>query len=132
MYESMRAGLQVSSLGLPAMGTLKLMKINCRSKRPHKVCRLTQCNCHALSTEAPETDLALEPTPAPVNSASSLHSLTSPSLSLVMEFSGFSPHTSHEVGRDRPDVFGQSRGEICDGVSVAKYFTGEICAKQAR
>ena len=32
-------------------------------KHPQKVCRLTQCNCHALSTEAPETDLALAPVP---------------------------------------------------------------------
>ena len=76
MHESTRAALQFSSLRLHAMGTAKLMLINRRPtnrpKRPQKVCRLTQCNCHALSTEAPETDLALAPTPDPVNSASSL------------------------------------------------------------
>ena len=34
-------------------------------KRPQKVCRLTQCNCHALSTEDPETDFAVVPVPTP-------------------------------------------------------------------
>ena len=110
-------------------------------KRPQNVCRLTQCNCHALSTEAPETDLALVPTPRlcqvptpdPVNSTSSLslaHLPVSESGDGILWI-----HFSN-LSRSRPwqtRFFGQGCGEICCvGGRWQFFFVGDIWAKQAR
>ena len=65
------------------------LKQSKQPKRPQNVCRLTQCNCHALSTEAPETLWIPHP---PCLSHTSL------SLSLVAEFSGL---TSSNLSRSR-------------------------------
>ena len=117
-------------------GHLKVHARQLQTKQPEglqKVRWLTQCNCHALSTEAPETDRALAPTPAPVNSTASLASGPPPSLwSWWWDSLDSLPQTSHDVGYDRPDVFAQSRCQICSGGSMANFVVGEICAKQAR
>ena len=82
----------------------------------------TQCNCHALSTEVPEADLALAPTPYPVNSLSSLSLAHLP----VSEPGGgipwihFLKPLTKEAVTDQI-FFGQGRGKICGGWSVANF-----------
>ena len=148
MHESIKGGLQFSPFGLHAMGTLKTMPINCRPsnpKRTQKICRLTQCNCHALSTEALETDPALTSTPDPVDSASSLPLVHLPVSEIggeIFWFHFLKPLTKQTVTDQM--FFGQCRGEICRGGSVANFkwvksvrnkhenFTPKFCRKFRR
>ena len=53
MHESIKTGLQFSSLGLHAMGTLKLMPINCRPSK-------TQASSESMSTDPMQLPCTLD------------------------------------------------------------------------